>query len=120
MEDDDPTPRALPRWVELEYKVSLKLLSSVIQPTDKYLTYLLLGLAHVHSCWPRRVSRIHTPIKRSGRRPHYCSSFYLHRLRAQTRARSMPRRGRASADASAGDRTGSGVPARSQGAAGAL
>ena len=22
MEEDDPTPRALPRWVELEYKVS--------------------------------------------------------------------------------------------------
>jgi hypothetical protein len=22
MEEDDPTPHALPRWVELEYKVS--------------------------------------------------------------------------------------------------
>ena len=27
MEEDDPTPRALPRWVELEYKVSTLTLS---------------------------------------------------------------------------------------------
>ena len=29
MEDDDPTPRALPRWVELEYKVGLKFSGSL-------------------------------------------------------------------------------------------
>ena len=27
MEEDDPTPHALPRWVELEYKVSERALS---------------------------------------------------------------------------------------------
>ena len=30
---------------------------------------LLLGLAHVHSRGPRRIRRIHAPLKRSGHRP---------------------------------------------------
>ena len=29
MEDEYPTPRELPRWVELEYKVSLKSMAKV-------------------------------------------------------------------------------------------
>ncbi len=30
MEEDDPTPHALPRWVELEYKVSKYTYSNVM------------------------------------------------------------------------------------------
>jgi hypothetical protein len=80
----------------------------------------MLGLAHVHSGGSRRVRRIHAPLKRIGRRPHYCSSLRIRRLGAHTRAGSVPRRERASADAITGDRAGSCVPVRSQGATGAL
>ena len=38
MEEDDPTPRALPRWVELEYKVSKHYSISQVVPTQSLLS----------------------------------------------------------------------------------
>jgi hypothetical protein len=38
MEEDDPTPRALPRWVELEYKVSKHYGVSQLAPTQSLLS----------------------------------------------------------------------------------
>ena len=106
MEDDDPTPRALQHWVELEYKVN----------SLRYLRRreLTIGtIAHVHARWPRRVRRIHAPLKRSRRRA-------LERTAPSSSARIVPRGRRARADAIARDRARARMSARPQSARGTL
>jgi hypothetical protein len=131
MEDEDPTPRVLPRWIELEYKVSLKYIAKVQRrsanrcPKGKA-DLLLLGLhsfaypniAPLQVRGPRHVRR-NAPLKRGGRRPHRRASLLPpapaqapRQVCAACHERGVPKLTQ--------DRVGACVPARSQGAAGAL
>ena len=70
-------------------------------------------IAHVHARRPRRVRRLHAPLKPSRRRA-------LERTTPTSGARIVPRRRRARADAIARDRARARMPSRPQSAAGTL
>ncbi len=137
MEDDDPTPRALPRWVELEYKVSLKFLAAL--PSHSLTSHLSLSLlvpsfqpnicqlttgtppiiAHVHARGSQCLRRVHAPLQRSGRCALLRAAPCPRGGGTRNSARRVPRAGRARADASARDRGIARVPAGPQGFSGA-
>src|SRR6266404_145734 len=129
MEDDDPTPRALPLWVELEYKVSRTSCRREMRiqcSLGGACLSLLPVAAHGHARRTRRVHRIYAPLACSVHRALRRPAVHVRRARScfygggPYRASRMPRTRRARADASAGDSARARMPARSPGRTSAL
>ena len=57
MEEDENTPKSLPRWVELEYMVRRAVL------IFRILTDRSTRTAHAHACWSGGVRAFYTPLR---------------------------------------------------------
>jgi hypothetical protein len=64
MEEDDPTPHALPRWVELEYKVSERALSPLECHNYVIIFMQTYNIAHAHACRTHWVHSLYESLER--------------------------------------------------------